>query len=47
MSKGDLGLMLRHLQKSSLRFQSLVENLIEIDSIKAGRFRVHPYDGFR
>ena len=42
MSKGNLGLMLRHLQKSSLRFQSLVENLIEIDSIKAGRFRVHP-----
>ncbi len=42
LSKRDLGLMLRNLQKASVKFQTLVENMIEIGSIKAGRFRVRP-----
>lgn len=42
MSKRDLGVMLRSLQKSSIKFQTLVENLIEVGNIQASRFRVKP-----
>jgi signal transduction histidine kinase/HAMP domain-containing protein len=40
LSMRDLGLMVRNLQKSTLKFQTLVENLIDIGNIHAGRFRI-------
>jgi signal transduction histidine kinase/HAMP domain-containing protein len=42
MSKRDMGVMLRTLQKSSIKFQTLVENLIEVGNIQASHFRVKP-----
>ena len=42
MSKHDLGVMLRTLQKVIWRFQGLAESLIDVGNIQAGRFRVHP-----
>ncbi|MBI5303138.1 MAG: HAMP domain-containing protein [Chloroflexi bacterium] len=40
MSKQDLGVMLRAMQRAVVKFQGLVENLIDVGNIQAGRFRV-------
>lgn len=42
MSRPDLGLMLRTMQRSVLKFQGLVENLVDVGNIQAGNFRVRP-----
>ena len=42
MEKHDIGVMLKSLQKMVFRFQSLVETLVDVSNIKAGRFRVRP-----
>jgi signal transduction histidine kinase len=42
MSKSELSMMLRAMRKAVVKFQTLVDNLIEIGSIKAGQFRVRP-----
>lgn len=41
-NKRDLRVMLRSLQKTVLKFQGLVENLVDIGRVQAGRFTVHP-----
>jgi signal transduction histidine kinase len=43
MSRPDLGLMLRTMQRSVLKFQGLVENLVDVGTIQAGNFRVRPF----
>lgn len=42
MGKQDLGVMLRTMQRAVVKFQGLVENLVDIGSIQARRFRVRP-----
>lgn len=42
MNKRDIGLMLRNLQKVTWRFHGLVESLIDVGNVQAGRFRVRP-----
>ncbi len=42
MSKRDMGVMLRTLQRVIRRFQGLAENLIDVGNVQAGRFRVRP-----
>jgi signal transduction histidine kinase len=42
MSKPDLGVMLRTMQRAVVKFQGLVENLVDMGNIQAGRFRVRP-----
>ncbi len=42
MGKQDLGVMLRTMQRAVVKFQALVENLIDMGNIQAGRFRVRP-----
>lgn len=42
MTLPDLGLMLRTMQRSTAKFQGLVENLVDVGNIQAGRFRVRP-----
>ncbi len=38
----DLSVMLRTLQKVAVKFQDLIENLIDIGKVQAGRFSVRP-----
>jgi signal transduction histidine kinase len=40
LSKHDLGVLLRTLQRSVIRFQELVENLVDIGKLSAGKFRI-------
>jgi signal transduction histidine kinase len=40
MSKQDLSVMLRSMQRAVVKFQGLVENLIDVGNIQAGHFRV-------
>ncbi len=42
LSKQEIGVMLRTMQKVSRRFQGLVENLLDVGNIQTGRFRVRP-----
>lgn len=42
MSKQDMGVMLRTLQRAVVKFQGLVENIVDVGNIQAGRFRVRP-----
>ncbi len=40
MTKHELGLMLRTLQKTAIRFQGLVEALVDMGKLEAGKFRL-------
>jgi signal transduction histidine kinase len=40
LSTRDLGVMLRNLQRTTIKFQGLVETLIDIGKVQAGRFVV-------
>lgn len=40
MSMPDLGVMLRTMQRAVVKFQGLVENLVDMGNIQVGRFRV-------
>lgn len=42
LSKQEIGVMLRSMQKVSRRFQGLVESLLDVGNIQAGHFRVRP-----
>ena len=42
VSPRDLGVMLRNLQRNALKFQGLVETLVDIGRMQAGRFNVRP-----
>lgn len=42
MTRHELGLMLRTLQKTVVRFQGLVEALVDMGKLEAGKFRVQP-----
>lgn len=42
MTRTELGLMLRTLQKTAIRFQGLVEALVDIGKLEAGKFRIQP-----
>ncbi|MGE5141571.1 MAG: sensor histidine kinase, partial [Rudaea sp.] len=42
MEKQELAFMLRTIQRGVVRFQGLVENLVDVGNIQAGRFRVRP-----
>ncbi|MBI4790813.1 MAG: HAMP domain-containing protein [Chloroflexi bacterium] len=42
MTRNELGLMLRTLQRTAVRFQGLVEALVDIGKLEAGKFRVQP-----
>jgi PAS domain S-box-containing protein len=42
MPKQELAVMLRTLQRAIVKFQGLVENIVDIGNIQAGRFRVRP-----
>ncbi len=40
MTRHELGLMLRTLQKTAIRFQGLVEALVDMGKLEAGKFRL-------
>jgi PAS domain S-box-containing protein len=42
MPKHEMAVMLRTLQRAVVKFQGLVENIVDIGNIQAGRFRVRP-----
>jgi signal transduction histidine kinase len=42
MAPKDLGLMLKTMQTAVIKFQGLVENLLDLGTVQAGRFRVSP-----
>lgn len=42
MDRQDLGFMLKTMQRGVARFQTLVENLVDVGTIQAKRFRVYP-----
>ena len=42
MPNMEMAVMLRTLQRSVVKFQGLVENIIDVGNIQAGRFRVRP-----
>jgi signal transduction histidine kinase len=42
MSKRDMKMMLQKLQKAAVKFQTLVESLVDVGNIQAGRFRIRP-----
>ena len=42
MTRSELGLMLRTLQKTAVRFQGLVEALVDMGKLEAGKFRIQP-----
>lgn len=42
MNRQELGFMLKTMQRAILRFQNLVENLVDVGTIQARRFRVYP-----
>ena len=42
MPKQEMAVMLRTLQRAIVKFQGLVENIVDIGNIQAGRFRVRP-----
>lgn len=42
MDRQELGFMLKTMQRGILRFQTLVENLIDVGTVQARRFRVYP-----
>jgi PAS domain S-box-containing protein len=42
MSRNELGMMLRTLQKTVVRFQGLVEALVDMGKLEAGKFRIQP-----
>lgn len=42
MTRAELGTMLRTLQKNVVRFQGLVEALVDMGKLEAGKFRIAP-----
>ncbi len=42
MTRRELGMMLRTLQKTTVRFQTLVEALVDMGKLEAGKFRIQP-----
>jgi signal transduction histidine kinase len=42
MTRQELGVMLRTLQRTAVRFQGLVEALVDMGKVEAGKLRVHP-----
>ncbi len=42
MPRDEMAVMLRTLQRAVVKFQGLVENIIDIGNIQAGKFRVRP-----
>jgi signal transduction histidine kinase len=42
MPRQEMGVMLRTMQRAVVKFQGLVENILDIGNVQAGRFRVRP-----
>ena len=42
LNQRELGIMLKGLERSATRFEGLVEFLIDIGKLEAGRLRIHP-----